>query len=122
MSTYEVSVGGRFTASHALPLAGGGREETHKHEWRVTATFRSSSLSGETGVVVDFVKVQASLNAVTDQLDGRDLNSLPVLADGPPSAERVAEYLAERLATDRLYRVSVTEAPGCSAAYYPHGP
>jgi len=122
MSTYEVSVGGRFTASHALPLAGGGREKTHEHEWRVTATFRSKRLSGEMGVVVDFVKVQASLNAVTDQLDGRDLNSVPVLANAPPSAERVAEYLADRLATDRLYRVAVTEAPDCSAAYYPHGP
>ena len=48
------------------------------------------------------------------------------MADGRCTAERVAEYLAGRL-RDLLggrdaYRLSVTEAPGCSAAYYPQGP
>ena len=79
------------------------------------------------GVVIDFVAAERALRKLGESIDGADLNELDAFADGRPSAERVAQWIAESIADmlacgRRLYRVAVTEAPGCSAAYYPHGP
>jgi len=75
------------------------------------------------GVVIDFVRVKAALASVAAELDGADLNVLEAFADGRPSAERLAEYLAGQLASrldgSQPYRLTVTEAPGCSASFYP---
>ena len=126
MSTYEVSVQGSFRAKHSVRLPDGSYEPPHQHDWQATSTFRASRLDDTMGVVIDFLEVEASLKAVMAQLDGADLNELPVFSDGRPSAERVAEHVAKalsvRLGGDRrLYRLAVTEAPGCSAAFYPGG-
>jgi 6-pyruvoyl-tetrahydropterin synthase len=126
MSTYEVSVQGVFHAGHSVRLPDGSCEPPHEHDWQVTATFRANRLDETMGVVVDFLEVESSLQAVMAQLEGKDLNSLAAFSDGRPSAERVAEYVAKALAfrlggDHRLYRLAVTEAPGCGAAYYPNG-
>ncbi len=127
MGTYEISVDHRFRARHAIVLSEGEWEESHEHEWLVTATFLSDELTPVTGVVVDFLDVTDALKEIGDDLEGRDLNKIDELAEGA-SAERVARYLARRLARalgpegDKLHRVCVTEAPGCRAAYYPSGP
>ena len=126
-STYEASVERSFNAAHALRLPDGTWEDPHQHRWEVTAVFRSADLDETMGVVVDFVEVDEALKTITDELEGADLNKLDALADGRPSAERVAELvaglLAERLAGGSLlYCVGVTEAPGCRAAFYPRGP
>lgn len=124
MSTYEVTVERSFKASHALRLPDGGLEEPHEHTWSVTVAFRSDTLDEPMGVVVDFEQVDRVLRAIADDVEGADLGDLPALAGASPSAERVAEWLAgllaERLdAGARLYSVTVTEAPGCRAAFYP---
>ncbi|HOD80634.1 MAG: 6-pyruvoyl tetrahydropterin synthase [Planctomycetes bacterium ADurb.Bin126] len=127
MGTYEISVDHRFRARHAIVLGDGEWEESHEHEWLATATFRCDELEPVTGVVVDFLDVTDALKEIGDGLEGRDLNQIGELAEGA-TAERVAWYLARRLARilgpdgDKLYRVCVTEAPGCRAAYYPSGP
>lgn len=127
MSTYEVSVCMSFRASHALPLRGGGMEEAHEHSWDTTATFRGTRLDKEMGVVIDFLAVRDALETITSQLEGRDLNTLDAFADATTSAENVAARIAAALARElgadaALYRLAVTEAPGCTAAYYPSGP
>ena len=124
MSTYEVSVCVGFRAVHALPLAGGKMEDAHEHLWETTATFRSASIDNEMGVVIDFLSVRDALRAIASQFDGNDLNTLDAFTASTTSAESVAAHIArelqQRLACGTgLYRVSVTEAPGCSAAYYP---
>jgi len=134
MAVYEVNVQKAFTADHSLPLPDGTAEPSHRHEWIVTATFRSGRLDETMGVVIDFLAVQAALAEICDPLDGADLNTLPAFADGGVSAERVAEFIAERLAAamaDQLSQpggegawlrcVNVTEAPGCSATFYADG-
>ena len=127
MSTYEVSVTLSFGATHALPLAGGGLEEAHEHSWETTATFRGARLDNETGVVIDFLTVRDALGQIASQLDGRNLNTLDEFAGATTSAENVAAYIAGALAGEltaeaALYRLAVTEAPGCGAAYYPGDP
>jgi len=127
MGLYEVSVDHAFNARHALRLPDGTWERPHSHLWRVTATFRARRLDDVMGVVIDFLDVQRALEKVDHNLQGADLNELPAFQGASPSAERLAEHVARRLA-DRLgarcglYRVRITEAPGCSAAFYPDTP
>ena len=132
MSTYEATVQAAFTASHDLPLPTGGREESHKHTWVITAAFRAGRLDETMNVVIDFVVVLEALGEIAASLEGRNLNNLPDFIDGRPSAERVAAMIADRL-TDALgdllnppggegpwlHRVEVTEAPGCVAVFLP---
>ena len=125
MSLYEASVEHAFSARHALPLADGKLEPSHEHTWRLKATFRSSRLEGAMGVVVDFTAAQQVLADAVAEMDGADLNQLAAFKGVSPSAERVAEYLATKLTSQtrslggRLHCLSVTEAVGCSAAFYP---
>jgi 6-pyruvoyl-tetrahydropterin synthase len=123
MSLYEASVSRAFSASHSILLPSGAPEAAHEHLWHVTATFRAGGLLEPSAVVIDFVAVEKALDALARGLEGTALNALPFFADGRCSAERVAEYLcgelARRLDGRKPWRMSVSEAPGCSAAFYP---
>lgn len=124
MGTYEVSVDHAFSARHAVRLPDGSWEAPHCHLWQVTATFRSERLHEVMGVVVDFLDVQRALEKIDGKFQGADLNELSAFDGMSPSAERVAEYIAARLAAHLgpacgLYCVKITEAPGCGAAFYP---
>ena len=133
MSIYEASVQQAFTAHHALPLPAGGVEDSHKHTWLMTATFRARRLDETMAVAIDFVRVAEALQDIARDFESCDLNDRPEFVDGRSSAERVAEMVAHRLVDTLgdeladptgegpwLYGVEVTEAPGCSAAFYPH--
>jgi len=130
VKTYEATVEHAFRSRHAVRLGDGSFERPHQHDWRATATFRSSRLDEPAGVVIDFVKARRALEAVAAELDSSDLNAHAAFADKGSAAERVAEYIAARLTESlgdsrngvKLYRVAVTEAPGCEAAFYPYGP
>jgi len=132
MGIYEASIEESFTARHAVRLPDGGIEAPHEHRWKVTATFRSGSLDPTMSVVVDFLIVQEVMEEIASELENRNLNELEAFCSGGgegeggegASAERVAEFLAEQLMHrlkdgSKLYRLAVTEAAGCSAAYYP---
>jgi 6-pyruvoyltetrahydropterin/6-carboxytetrahydropterin synthase len=128
MSLFEATVQHTFRAAHSLPLPTGQAEEMHEHDWSVTARFQSPTLDDTMAVVIDFVAVDAALKAICGPLDGTSLNDLPDFADGKASAERVAQWLADRLAASLadvlrdegpwLASLTVTEAPGCQATYY----
>ena len=124
---YEISVEGRFRARHAIRQEDGSFEPTHEHVWGVAATFRARKLDETTGVVIDFVQVREAMEAMAAELNGRDINAMDAFPGSGPSAELVARYVAVRLgqilgAGSVPYRVEVTEAAGCTAAYYPGGP
>ena len=123
---YEATVERSFTAVHAVALPEGSIEPPHRHQWNVTAAFRAERLDEPMGVVVDFLAADKALQRVLGELDGRDLSDLPQFADGRCSAERVAEWIARSLLSSLscgplLYRVRVTEAPGCTASFFPNG-
>jgi 6-pyruvoyl-tetrahydropterin synthase len=99
-------------------------EDPHEHTWETTATFRSADVDNEMGVVIDFVAVREAMDAIASSLDGTDLNAPDSLNLPTTSAENVARFFADELqhkltGQGVLYRLSVTEAPGCQAAYYP---
>ena len=124
MSIYEASVEAEFVAAHAIPLPYGDLEPKHKHTWKMTATFRSQQVDQTTGVVIDFEKVKEAMETIAIGLEGKDLNKLDFFSDGRASAERIAEFIAYRLeallgGSTALYSLRLSEAPGCTAAFYP---
>jgi 6-pyruvoyltetrahydropterin/6-carboxytetrahydropterin synthase len=126
--SFEVSVAGWFAAAHQLRLpaaAGGGLEPLHGHNWRVVVTCRGPKLDSM-GVLVDFTKLKPALDRLLARLHDRHLNELPPFAERNPSAENVAVYVAEEIASAvpagvAVACVEVEEAPGCIARFRPAG-
>jgi 6-pyruvoyltetrahydropterin/6-carboxytetrahydropterin synthase len=120
---YEISVTGKFIASHQLRLPTGGHEPPHAHEWRVVVTFAGPSVNRD-GLLLDFNDIKPRLDDLLAILHDRDLNSVPAFRNDPPSAENVARHIADQMgsllpAGVRLKFVEIEEAPGCLARYYP---
>ncbi len=117
---YEVVVEDVFSAAHRLKLPSGEYEPLHGHNWPVRVTYRGAELD-DMGVLVDFTVVRPALRAVLSELHDTCLNDHPAFADGRTSAERVAAWIAEKLAGaadgEVLFSVEVGEEPGCFARY-----
>jgi 6-pyruvoyl-tetrahydropterin synthase len=118
---YTVTVSAGFEASHNLQLPDGQWEPVHSHVWNIVAEFAGPELD-PTGALVDFVAVQARLRDIAAPLANTRLNDWADLRGRNPSAERIAQALFERLAADPalssiLHRVTVSEAPGCTASF-----
>lgn len=119
---YELTVEREFCAAHAI-LIRGEKEPVHGHNWRVRVELAGETLD-EDGLLCDFHEVERGLDRILARFHNRDLNATPPFDTLNPTAEHVARHLAESLAPGlpagvRLSRVSVTEAPGCTAAYVP---
>ncbi len=123
---FEVTVSGRFTASHQLHRPDGNREPLHTHDWQVRVTYAGRRLSSN-GWLIDFGLVRRHLNALLSKLEAQNLNQVGALHGREPSAEAVALYFAENLpaalnADVLLTCVEVEEEPGCAARYFPGRP
>lgn len=117
---FEVSVAGSFIAIHAVTISGVD-ETPHEHDWQVTAVVGNETLDDD-GLVVDFLQLEASLQAVLATLAGTDLNTNGVLNGMNPSTEIVAKYIATELikrvpSPARVLSIMLTEAPNCIATY-----
>jgi 6-pyruvoyl-tetrahydropterin synthase len=116
MSRWILHSESTFTASHALTSYLGEPEESHEHQWRVAIQVGTDQLHSE-GYALDFHLVHALLAEATEPLDGTELNQHPVVGTPSPTAERVAEVLAEDLGPKceeiggTLLMVSVWEGP-----------
>ena len=123
MPTYEIAVESVFSASHAIQLHDGSLEPLHGHNWNVTAAIRAPKLD-PMGLVCDFHTLQAALQEVCSLLNNTHLNENPLIlrAGVNPTAEQIAALIAAQLIQRLgracgLDRVSVSEAPGCTAAW-----
>lgn len=121
---YEISVESEFAAAHALAIAG-IHEPLHGHNWKVTVVVSGQTLDAD-GLLCDFHTIEDSLREITEQYNNRNLNEIEPFDRINPSAENVARGIGEVLVSRigeslaphaRLDRVTVTEAPGCSATY-----
>jgi len=105
-----------FTARHALSVYRGRPEASHEHDWEVAIQVGAENLNDE-GFALDFHEVHALLENAVAPLRDTDLNHHPTIGSPTPSAERVAEVLAESLGDavsaigGRLLVVSVWEGP-----------
>lgn len=119
---YELTIEREFCAAHAIVM-GGEREPVHGHNWRVRVVVRAPEVDPD-GLVCDFHALEQSLDATINAWNNRNLNETPPFDRINPTAEWVAREIAQRMqaaapANARIHRVSVTEAPGCEAAYLP---
>ncbi len=121
---FELTLSSSFSAAHALVIKG-VREPVHGHDWQVEATFRGGTLD-EDGLLHDFHALEAGLEAIIGPFRTTDLNAAPAFENLNPSAEEVARLIGLQLLEQlpdhvSLARISVTEAPGCKAAWLPEG-
>ena len=120
---YELRVSTSFFARHALSLKG-EQEPLHEHTWEVVTSVRGMTLDQD-GLLCDFHVLEEMLTRIVSPFADGNLNCIPPFDARNPSAELVAQYIADRMADGlpaglTLESVTVTEAPGCAAKYRPH--
>ncbi|MBN4061167.1 6-carboxytetrahydropterin synthase [bacterium AH-315-I18] len=126
---YQIQVDKVFAASHAIRLPSGELEPLHGHNWPVSVTVQAAELD-EIDTVMDFHILEDWLDTLLASVHNRHLNDVPPFADEQgnlcvnPSAERVAWWIGSEIASRlpahiTLVRVSIGEAPGCTAIYLP---
>ncbi len=119
---FAIEVHAEFVASHQLRLGQGELEPRHEHTWRVTVHVGSRQLD-PMDTVMDFHALERRLQTICGCWNNRNLNAIaPFDRTVNPSAERVAQRIAELLAPEipppaKLQSVAITEAPGCEAIY-----
>ncbi len=124
MSRWVVHSRAAFHARHALARYRGEPEHPHEHRWKVAIEAGFESLTDE-GYAADFSSVHALLRSLVAPLDGSDLSQHPEIGVPSPTAERLAEFLASRLAAPlgalggRLLTISVWEGPDNRVDYHP---
>ncbi|MGB0715687.1 MAG: 6-pyruvoyl trahydropterin synthase family protein [Phycisphaerae bacterium] len=119
IDVYSIDVNDSFNATHRVKLPDGEWEPLHGHDWHVTAHFRTEILDTN-GMVVDFLEAGEALRSILNAWNHADLNQHPDFADAPPTAEIVARRILEKLeerGLQQIARVSVVEAPGCTATF-----
>ena len=123
---FEVSVEQSFAAGHALRNYKGACENVHGHNFKVLVTIEGQKLD-DTGMLVDFLDVKASMHEVIAGLDHKFLNDVPPFDKVNPSAENIAEYFYEQMTSGlkanpvpvRIREVKVWETDVQSASFKP---
>lgn len=123
---FEASVEETFAAGHALRNYHGKCENVHGHNYRVRISIEGESLN-RAGLLVDFVELKRVMRGIIEKLDHRFLNDIPPFDDLNPSAENMARYffeeMASRLAGDarenpvRVTEVKIWETETSTATY-----
>ena len=100
----------------------GPAQRLHGATYVVEASFRRSELDSD-GIVIDIGRASKALRAVLAELDYRNLDDDPSLADLNTTTEALARLIADRLAErvqavqlDSLV-VTLHESPVASASY-----
>ena len=120
---YWIFVETTFNASHQLTFADGTQEALHSHPWGVVAAVCADDLNRE-GLVMDFLELKKILDSATNPLGGKQLEDIGCFSGRNASAEAVARYLFDAVASRisppaRLDYIEVTEAEGCRVRYQP---
>jgi 6-pyruvoyltetrahydropterin/6-carboxytetrahydropterin synthase len=93
---FEVTIEQTFAAGHALRNYHGKCENVHGHNYRCQVTVEGKQLD-HVGLLVDFVALKKSVQAVIDRLDHQWLNDFPPFDVLNPSAENIAKYIYDEV-------------------------
>ena len=113
-----------FEAAHCLRDYPGKCSRLHGHNWQVEVSVCGNKLN-ELGLLIDFRDLKAEVQKVLTQLDHYYLNELPAFQSLNPSAENIAKYLYEELASSsaltglQLKKIKVWESPRAAVTYCP---
>ncbi len=118
---YEVYVAAGFEAAHRLVGDFGPATRMHGHTYRMEVIVRGKRLT-EDGTLYDIGRLKQDVNDLAASLHYRDLNEVPGLTQLNTTAEALADFCWERLATplrdhglDSLV-VRIWESPDAYAA------
>ncbi len=119
---FEVGVVAQFEAAHRLRGDLGPATRLHGHTYRVEVAARGPALRAD-GTLCDVGMLQGAVQEVVGALHYRELDELPQFAGFNTTAEVVARYLwqelASRLSGQGIARLAVRvwESPNVSASY-----
>lgn len=120
---FEVMIERNFSSAHQLRGYKGKCENLHGHNYKIEIYARGSELD-HIGLLVDFGELKEAADEVVAYLDHRNINELPPFdVELNPSAENLARYILERVASrvgdDRvkIYKVRCFETPTSVATY-----
>jgi 6-pyruvoyltetrahydropterin/6-carboxytetrahydropterin synthase len=123
---FEVSVERTFAAGHALRNYRGKCENVHGHNYKVRVTLNGAELD-EAGLLCDFLEVKRLMDAIIERLDHQFLNDVAPFDKLNPSAENIARYFYQDLATGlralptpvpiRIGEVKIWETDTTTATY-----
>ncbi|OAF06916.1 6-carboxy-5,6,7,8-tetrahydropterin synthase [Bradyrhizobium centrolobii] len=114
----KISQAFKFRAAHRLPNVPSthGCSRVHGHSYRVEV-YLEGPVDPVNGIVADFSAIDESIVGIMTTLDHRYLNEVQGLEN--PTAERIAEWIWERLndGLPRMSSVRVYETADCWAEY-----
>jgi 6-pyruvoyltetrahydropterin/6-carboxytetrahydropterin synthase len=120
---FEVMIERNFSSAHQLRGYKGKCENLHGHNYKIEIYARGGELD-HIGLLVDFGELKEAADEVVAYLDHRNINELPPFDEElNPSAENLARYILERVASrvgdDRVsvYKVRCFETPTSVATY-----
>ena len=112
-----------FSSAHQLRGYKGKCENLHGHNYKIEIFARGSELNN-IGLLVDFVELKEAADEIVTYLDHKNLNELePFVAEQNPSAENVARFVLQRIASKiddervQIYKVKCWETPTSVATY-----
>ena len=120
---FEVTIEETFAAGHALRNYRGKCENVHGHNYRCQVTMEGEQLDS-VGLLVDFVELKRTVHSVLDRLDHQWLNEFPPFDVLNPSAENIAKFIHDEVASGiktppgvNLTAVKLWETDTASATY-----
>ena len=120
---FEVMIERHFSSAHQLRGYKGKCENLHGHNYKIEIYARGRELNN-IGLLVDFVELKDAADEVVQYLDHRNINELPPFdVELNPSAENLARYILERVASQvgddraQIYKVRCFETPTSVATY-----
>jgi 6-pyruvoyltetrahydropterin/6-carboxytetrahydropterin synthase len=120
---FEVMIERHFSSAHQLRGYKGKCENLHGHNYKIEIYARGDELDN-IGLLVDFGELKEAADEVVAYLDHRNINELsPFDEELNPSAENLARYILERVASRvgdervSIYKVRCFETPTSVATY-----
>jgi 6-pyruvoyltetrahydropterin/6-carboxytetrahydropterin synthase len=120
---FEVMIERNFSSAHQLRGYRGKCENLHGHNYKIEIYARGRELDN-IGLLVDFGELKTAADEIVQYLDHRNINELPPFdVELNPSAENLARYILERVATRvgdnrvQIYKVRCFETPTSVATY-----
>ena len=120
---FEVMIERNFSSAHQLRGYKGKCENLHGHNYKIEIYVRGNELNN-IGLLVDFVELKQAADDLVTYVDHQNLNELePFVEEQNPSAENVARFFLEKLASRindarvQIYKVRCFETPTSVATY-----
>jgi len=120
---FEVMIERNFSSAHQLRGYRGKCENLHGHNYKIEIYARGNELNN-IGLLVDFVELKQAADELVAYVDHQNLNELePFVEEQNPSAENVARFFLEKLASKindarvQIFKVRCFETPTSVATY-----